>query len=210
MNRNTNPGNWWDFSWNPITGCLGDCPYCYARRFAKRQGDDFTPKFHPERLGEPAKAKKPSVIFTCSMGDFWGDGVCPAWQAAIHMVWLDCPQHIFVVLTKNRYVDSMIAPQYIWAGVSIDSIERATLLDTLRDWDVGARILCLEPMLEDMSGLDFGGKCDWLIIGGLSGPRPYKPPREQIDCLIAQARSYGIPVWVKDNAGYPLVVRERP
>lgn len=22
---------WTDFTWNPVTGCLHDCPYCYAR-----------------------------------------------------------------------------------------------------------------------------------------------------------------------------------
>ena len=27
---------WCDMSWNPITGCLHGCNYCYARRMAKR------------------------------------------------------------------------------------------------------------------------------------------------------------------------------
>lgn len=27
---------WTDYTWNPITGCLHNCPYCYARRQAKR------------------------------------------------------------------------------------------------------------------------------------------------------------------------------
>lgn len=27
---------WTDSSWNPITGCYHDCPYCYARRTANR------------------------------------------------------------------------------------------------------------------------------------------------------------------------------
>lgn len=27
---------WTDYTWNPITGCLNTCPYCYARRIAKR------------------------------------------------------------------------------------------------------------------------------------------------------------------------------
>ena len=27
---------WCDASWNPVTGCLHDCEYCYARRIAKR------------------------------------------------------------------------------------------------------------------------------------------------------------------------------
>lgn len=24
--------DWCDASWNPVTGCLHGCPYCYARR----------------------------------------------------------------------------------------------------------------------------------------------------------------------------------
>jgi protein gp37 len=27
---------WCDFTWNPVTGCLHGCPYCYARRIAER------------------------------------------------------------------------------------------------------------------------------------------------------------------------------
>lgn len=28
--------DWADMSWNPVTGCLHGCPYCYARRIARR------------------------------------------------------------------------------------------------------------------------------------------------------------------------------
>jgi len=28
--------DWCDYSWNPITGCLHGCEYCYARRIARR------------------------------------------------------------------------------------------------------------------------------------------------------------------------------
>ena len=30
--------DWCDSSWNPVTGCRHDCPYCYARGIAKRFG----------------------------------------------------------------------------------------------------------------------------------------------------------------------------
>ena len=29
---------WCDMTWNPVTGCLHNCPYCYARRIANRFG----------------------------------------------------------------------------------------------------------------------------------------------------------------------------
>jgi DNA repair photolyase len=27
---------WADFTWNPVTGCMRDCKYCYARRIHNR------------------------------------------------------------------------------------------------------------------------------------------------------------------------------
>lgn len=32
---------WCDSTWNPVTGCLHDCEYCYARRMAHRFGGAF-------------------------------------------------------------------------------------------------------------------------------------------------------------------------
>ena len=29
---------WCDSTWNPLTGCLHDCEYCYARKIANRFG----------------------------------------------------------------------------------------------------------------------------------------------------------------------------
>lgn len=28
--------DWCDATWNPVTGCLHGCEYCYARRIAER------------------------------------------------------------------------------------------------------------------------------------------------------------------------------
>lgn len=37
---------WCDMSWNPVTGCLHGCPYCYAERVAKRFGGYH---LHPDK-----------------------------------------------------------------------------------------------------------------------------------------------------------------
>lgn len=35
--------DWADSTWNPVTGCLHDCPYCYARWIARRfEGGDIS------------------------------------------------------------------------------------------------------------------------------------------------------------------------
>lgn len=44
--------DWCDSTWNPVTGCLHDCEYCYARRIAERfaGGYDFKAKGCAEPL----------------------------------------------------------------------------------------------------------------------------------------------------------------
>ena len=84
MNRSSI--EWTRYTWNPVTGCKHGCTYCYARRLAEgrlkgRFGYDngFEPTFHQNRLLEPQNVKKPSMIFTCSMGDLFGEWVPRQW-----------------------------------------------------------------------------------------------------------------------------------
>lgn len=81
---NTAPkGEYWDFSWNPVTGCLyeGECKkFCHCRPLARRFGKTadekaFNPALHQERLREPVDRKKPARIFVCLNGDLWGKEV---------------------------------------------------------------------------------------------------------------------------------------
>lgn len=37
--------DWCDSTWNPVTGCLHGCEYCYARRIAERFGSNQMPIF---------------------------------------------------------------------------------------------------------------------------------------------------------------------
>lgn len=37
--------DWCDSTWNPVTGCLHGCEYCYARRIAERFGSNLMPIF---------------------------------------------------------------------------------------------------------------------------------------------------------------------
>lgn len=40
---------WTDYTWNPITGCLNNCPYCYAKKQAKRFCGDVRLNLKDER-----------------------------------------------------------------------------------------------------------------------------------------------------------------
>lgn len=49
---------WCDSTWNPVTGCLHGCEYCYARRIANRFGghtDVLHASEHPEEYKEGGK-----------------------------------------------------------------------------------------------------------------------------------------------------------
>ena len=37
--------DWADATWNPVTGCLHGCEYCYAQRIAERFGSNQMPIF---------------------------------------------------------------------------------------------------------------------------------------------------------------------
>ncbi|MDQ7794130.1 MAG: DUF5131 family protein [bacterium] len=101
-------------TWNPITGCLHGCPYCYARRQAERglgaygrlpKGERFKPRFWPGRLAEPLNAVKPRRVLVCSMGDLFGLGVSDNWRDEVLGVMGACAGrgfgHTFLVLTKR-------------------------------------------------------------------------------------------------------------
>lgn len=119
---------WCTFTWNPVSGCLHGCKYCYARKIANRfggkylpYGDEinildrpldgekgvdpfpykFEPTFHRYRLDEPQKVKKPSTIFVCSMADLFGEWVPDEWIEQVFAACEKAPQHRYMFLTKN-------------------------------------------------------------------------------------------------------------
>ena len=119
---------WCDSTWNPVTGCLHGCEYCYARKIAERFGkanldvaDEykniekvqcfvkpdnpypylFKPTYHRYRLDEPSMKTKPQNIFVCSMADLFGDWVPKEWIQEVFEACKKAPQHNYLFLTKN-------------------------------------------------------------------------------------------------------------
>ncbi len=122
--------DWCDSTWNPVTGCLHGCEYCYARGIANRfsgggdkWSDDnlfvldekfyteeseracpypygFKPTFHRYRLDEYAD-KKGRNTFVCSMADLFGSWVPEEWIMKVFEFCKKAPQHNYLFLTKN-------------------------------------------------------------------------------------------------------------
>jgi len=121
--------DWCDSTWNPVTGCLHRCEYCYARDITKRFGKNlpdlsdfasknkglhlldnkidstpypfgFEPTFHAYLLNKYID-KKGRNIFVCSMSDLFGDWVPPEWRKEVFGVCQRASQHNYLFLTKN-------------------------------------------------------------------------------------------------------------
>lgn len=222
-----------DYTWNPVTGCLHGCSYCFAERIAKRFNgsaafpNGFLPRFHEGRLGEPERIKKPSRIFVSDMGDLFGDWVPDQWITLVLCVALNNPQHTFLFLTKNpkRYKEFNF-PDNAWLGTSVEDQAAADeRIPLLLQATAKVRFISAEPLL---GPLDLSyylprkpiKECpqkmlpyynihgiDWLIVGGETGPgaRPVHP--DWVRSLRDQCQSVGVPYFFKQwgawTAEYP-------
>ncbi len=218
---------WTDYTWNPVTGCLHGCPYCYARkiarRFPKNFPNGFTPTFWLNRIDEPKALKKPAMIFTVSMGDMFGKWVPYEWQKAILDTINECPEQTFQILTKDPLKASQVLtyhyiqttgegclPENLWIGTSIDRGENLFKLAHLRGLIGGKRFVSFEPLLTEMPPFDLVGY-DWVIIGAQTNPRK-NPEPEWVRGIIDTARDAGCKVFLKDSVQdwWPDTLREFP
>jgi len=248
--------DWAQYTWNPVTGCLHGCEYCYARGIAQRFGKKgdltqynvdnalvglcvkdgdtiaskadgvfpfgFEPTFYPHRLDEPAKLTKPAHIFAVSMGDLFGEWVPEAWIDQVFKAMRAAPQHAYTVLTKNprkahKYLSGVeyharSSKKFIGTSITgaFDKSEEERRLDLYGLYTIGCKtVLSLEPYL---SKIDPGRlpRISWLIIGGLTGRKPFSPPLEWVEPLVEWAHANGIPVYCKHNCGHPGLPQEYP
>jgi len=200
---------WCDMTWNPVWGCKNNCPYCYARKIAKRFGT--TPEMRNFELTWMEKnytkrfPAKPKRIFVNSMSDiyFWEHG----WVERVFERIVDYPQHVFMFLTKfpESYGiwSQLIFPENCWLGITCTTFER--LVEVVLDMNHIARgntfFISAEPLQNDI-GNEIGRvgireNFDWLIVGAETGNRKGKtiPQREWIEELV----DIDIPLFMKDN-----------
>ena len=211
--------------WNPITGCLNGCEYCYARRLANGRLkhrywandnlaptprdlvnyslDPFYPRFWEDRLYEPCHIKKPSGIFTVDMGELFGDWIPEEWQKLVFSVIEACPQHRFYLLTKQpqNLIKFSPFPDNCWVGVTAtDDLSYGQAIRGLSEIEATTKYISFEPLLESPAvvHLTYGEIVNWIIIGAQT--KPYKPPEiSWVKEIIEAADKASIPVFLKDN-----------
>ena len=189
---NQTPGegiSWAEWSWNPVTGCLHGCDYCYAReiatsdRLAPYYPAGFTPLFHHERLDAPRNTTIPAAhaeddpawhrVFVCSMADLYGRWVPDEWIQQVHASMLASPQWQYILLTKfpDRYV-GLDMPPGAWVGTSVDEQKRVRIAESaFREIDgVAVKWLSLEPLREPLEFTDLS-MFDWVVIGAQTETR---------------------------------------
>ena len=217
--------SWAAWSWNPVTGCLHGCEYCYAReiatstRFAAAYPAGFTPLFHPERLEAPQHTRVPvpcrddpayKRVFVCSMADLYGRWVPRAWIEQVHASMAASPQWQYITLTKfpDRY-EELPPPAGAWVGTSVDEQKRVRIAERAFSKIEGAAVkwLSLEPLREPLEFSDLS-MFDWVVIGGQTatvqpdGPvERFAPPFEWVARIWAQAKEAGCAVHMKPNLG---------
>jgi protein gp37 len=219
FNQTNDNIEWARWSWNPVTGCLHGCSYCYARDIANRfYPEKFEPTFRPERLTAPQNTKPPAAgvgdiglrnVFVCSMADLFGDWVPDEWIERVIDAVRNAPQWNFIFLTKNpKRLPEWDFPDNAWVGTTIDTQDRVEAAeDAFSKVRARVKFVSCEPLLTPLrfNRLHY---FDWVIIGGQSrssGGQENQPEWEWVEDLVNQCRGDSVAVYFKPN----LTVRPR-
>lgn len=169
--------------------------------YAKAFPNGFEPTFHANRLSAPCKETRPSAIFVCSMADMYGDWVRPGEIKGILRTIKYCPQHTFLMLTKNGFrmasEGQVHETENAWFG------QTSTGIPDRQIWDIpnGRHFISMEPLLGD--SIPYGAwpnlRVQQVIIGAQTGPRAVKPHMEWIMKAIDRADEIQAKVFLKDN-----------
>lgn len=202
---------WCDSSWNPVTGCMHSCPYCYARKIAERfRGskawpNGFEPTLHMDRMDEPQKITKPQTIFVCSMADLFGRWIPDAYLALVSAACKKAPWHTYIFLTKNpqRYhqLSASFFQPNMWFGASVtrqEDYDRLMAVRSLPDWI--NTFVSFEPLFGDM---DIGelAPIRQVIVGAQTNPT-VMPEFDAILEIQREANHAGAGVFCKDSLAY--------
>ena len=128
---NKQRGNMYPFvthTWNPVPGCLHDCPYCYVKSL---RGYDRTPRVSDRALRE--NLGQGNYIFVCSTGDLFGHWVPDAWILAV----LDkCRGH------ENTYLFQTKNPSRFQTFARLFPVKSVlgTTIETNRELDIHGKV----------------------------------------------------------------------
>lgn len=216
---------WTDITINFVRGCTRmseGCRFCYAERVGLRFSKKGQPyeglvapstfkDGHPRWTGEimlvekallqPAKLKKPHMIFVNSMSDTFHKDIPIPYLQRMFEVMRETPQHTYQVLTKRSErmlkLDSQIEwPDNVWMGVSIEDEQVAYRIDHLHQSSAKVKFLSVEPLIGPIPNIKLNG-IDWVIVGGESGTHARIMEESWATEIVDRCKSREIPVFMK-------------
>lgn len=208
---------WAEESWNPVTGCTPiseGCQNCYAKRMATRlkgrygypSDDPFRVTFHPDKLDQLLKWRKPRMIFVCSMGDLFHEDVGLHEIFQVCKVMREAKQHTFLLLTKRprrmlELFGSGTPLPNVWLGVTTENQQRADeRIPILLQIPAAKHFISVEPMLGPIDELYeyFQWKqLDGVFAGCETGPGRRSAKIQWFRDLKNQCVDNGIPFFLK-------------
>jgi protein gp37 len=194
---------WTDWTWNPVTGCLHGCPYCYARRIANRFHGGFEPKFHPDRLRDVRQPKANDMVFVCSMADLFGGWIDGSQIRRVLDASKTRPDVIFQFLTKNpKRLAEFDFCENAWVGVTVEHEIHRARIDALMRCNARIKFVSYEPLL---SAMPRDSRIDWQIIGPQTGPT-----RQPEKAWIVELLESGVKTFMKPALDYSPRLEEFP
>lgn len=212
---------WTDTTWNPVRGCQKispGCKHCYAEVFAERfrgvaghpyvQGFDL--RFVPEKLTEPFSWSRPRMVFVNSMSDLFQEGVPDQFILDVCRIMEKANWHTYQILTKrdarlcellNGKLRFAAECGHIWWGVSAENRKYGLpRIENLRSTPARVKFLSIEPLLEDLGGLELTG-INWVIVGGESGHGARPMDASWVESIRSQCAACCIPFFFKQWGG---------
>jgi len=195
------------------------CAKCYAERDMTGFGQDFHLVTRSKSFDAPlkwlksGKAQPRERVFVNPWSDFFIKQ-SDTWRPEALEVILQADDLDFLVLTKRidriaekfpGMFDPRIFPN-VWLGVSVEDQKTADeRIPLLLQCEAAVKWVSFEPLLSDirmMGNPTWELGLDWAVIGGESDPtRPRKMEESWALSLVAQLRSWKVPVFFKQNGG---------
>jgi len=212
---------WTDTTWNPVRGCTKispGCKHCYAFAFAERfrgvPGHPYELGFDlrliPEKLLEPLSWSKGNMVFVNSMSDLFHPSIPDSFVIQVAQIMAKADWHTYQVLTKRaeRLQRLLRGPlkfaakaPHIWWGVSVENVKHGIpRIEHLRKTGAIVKFLSVEPLLEDLGGINLAG-IDWVIVGGESGRGARTLQEQWVLNILEHCREHGVPFFFKQWGG---------